>query len=544
MRKLSSCYRRLAAIAAAILWSVCPVQQAWAEYYPLAPYIVPAKPSALDNKLLSIMTEHKIVGLAAAVFQGDKIVWSSGYGWADLKTPRQAGAETIFRVASISKMITATALMQLYDQGKFALDDDISRYLGYQVRNPGYPDVKITFRHLLTHTSSILDSGSYNNIIQERPELLSSIQIKDMLVPGGSYYSPATFANYPPGTSFSYSNFGAGIIGSLVEAISGMPFEKYCLKYIFGPLKMDAGFDPADIANWKNLGLLYRPDETCTSFQPVAGYYDAKPQPYIITAPLGNALGWSPAGGTRANVLDLSKFMMAHMNGGSYNKARILKAETADLMHDMQWFGYSMDGFYKQKGLNFHISDDLVPGQRLTGHSAEAYGLIGDAYFDPDSKFGMVFLMNGGNYRDAHPFYRVENDVANALYSQFAPKPSNNPRAIKARANDSLLSVNNRKIFMPVPASVAKPRQDKILFVPEMSAADALKARITQNAANNTLTFVYGANKVLLTAGQSEMDVNGNKVRLPQAPYKTGNHVMVPLRELSLALGVKTDLNF
>lgn len=538
-RKFPAC---LAAAALALSLVSQPVSANQAEpppgYFALPSYKQPAKPTALDKQLLAAMEEYKVVGLSAAVFKDNKLIWQGGYGWANLETGRPVTGATLFRVASLSKMVTATALMQLYEQGKFGLDDDISKYLGYQVRNPRYPDAKITFRQLLTHTSSIIDSGAYNTIVEESPELLQQIDIKDLLTPDGSQYSRASFAGYAPGVQFSYSNFGTGIVGVLVEKISGMPFDKYCSKYIFKPLAMDASFEPADIKNWQNIAVLYRSDESLTNFRPTKDDYSAKPQPAPAAA---TALGRSPAGGLRSSALDFSKFLQAHMNGGQYNRTRILKADTADLMHSMQWFGYGLDGFYKQKGLNFHITDDLVPGKRLVGHSGEAYGLSSDAYYDPDSKVGVVFMMNGAHLTEADPFYSVENTIAKTLFTAFAPKGKSMPKQIKAKDKADVITVNNRKIFLPVPASIAKAGKTQQLLLPAISAADALSARLER--VGDTLTFTAGPNKATVTAGQAVMTVNGQTRPLPQAPTKQNGHLLVPVRELADALKVDTKIS-
>lgn len=512
-------------------------------YFILPPYQLPAKPTILDKQLLSIMEQYKIVGLSAVVFKNNKLVWSNGYGWSNLKPCRPVTSDTLFRVASLSKMVTATALMQLYEQRKFDLDDDISNYLGYKVRNPHFPNIKITFRQLLTHTSSITDYGAYDSIVEETPELLPVIDIKDMLVPGGQYYTPQTFADYAPGSQFSYSNFGTGIVGSLVEKISGMPFDKYCSKYIFNPLKMDASFEPADLKNWQNIAVLYRPDEHLTSFRPTKDdFQGCKPKPAALSAPLGSALGRSPAGGLRTSSTDLSKFMQAHMNGGRYNRTRILNADTADLMHSMQWFGNSMDGFYKQKGLNFHITDDLVPGKRLVGHSGEAYGLSSDAYYDPDSKFGVVFMLNGGNLTNATPYYSVENAIAKTLFDSFAPKVTGTTKKIRAKANAAYIMVNGRKILLPAPAAVVKTGQTQNLFLPAISAADALGVNLEQTY--ETYTYKYGQNKAAITVGQAVILVNGKKIAIAKAPYKQQDTVLVPIQDLASALKVDIKLSF
>jgi|GEM_PF-662458 len=513
--------------------------------FPLQPYQVPLKPTVIDTSILATMQQYNIVGLSAAVIRDDKIIWSGGYGWADLHTLRPTTPDTIFRNASISKMVTGTALMQLYEQKKFKLDDDISNYLGYPVRNPNYPDIPITFRQLMTHTSSIVDGGSYDKLVEQSPELLNDIDIKTILVPSGAYYSPDTFADYAPGQGFSYSNFGTAISASLVEVLSHHTFAEYCRQNIFKPLKMDSSFQPADIENWKKIGVLYRSKENGTMFYPTKDDYgDVKPVASSRKAPIGSALGDSPAGGARMSILDLSKFMMAHMNGGTYNNGSILKKDTADLMHGLQWFGNSMDGLYKQKGLNFHATDDLVPGQRLIGHSAEAYGLIGDAYYDPDTKYGVVFLINGGNYGNSTPYYGVESQVAQTLYNQFAPKDLGVNRKIRGKINDVILTVNDRKLFMPLPATEVKTKTGKIVFVPDITVADALKARIEVDAAGNNLTYTWGDKAVVLTVGKTELTVNGKKVTLLQAPYKQDGHIMVPLLAVKDALEKKGSIKF
>ncbi len=514
-------------------------------FFYLPPYMISGKLTPIDKKLLAAMEKYNIVGLSAAVVRDDKIIWSGGYGWADLSTSRPVTSETIFRNASISKMITGTALMQLYEQKKFQLDEDISKSLGYQVRNVKYPNSPITFRQLLTHTSSIVDRGSYDKLIEETPELLKEIDIKEILTPEGSYYNKSTFAEYEPGKGFSYSNFGTVISASLVESISHLTFAEYCRKNIFIPLNMDASFQVSDIKNWQKIGVLYRSKEKSTVFYPTKDNYSGvKPVSDIRTAPLGSALGDSPAGGVRMNILDLSKFMMAHMNGGTYNKKSILKSDTADLMHSMQWFGNSMAGLYKQKGLYFHITDNLVPGQRLIGHSAEAYGLIGDAYYDSDTKYGVVFLMNGGNYDHSAPYYPIENQVAKILYDEFAPKKVGENRKIRGKLNDTTLYINDRKLVMPLAATEIKTKNNKIVFIPEIAAADALKASVDIDETGNRLTYTRGNKIVILTANKVEIMANGKKIILPQAPYKKDGHLMVPLVALRDAFGDKGSIVF
>lgn len=220
---------------------------------------------------------------------------------------------------------------------------------------------------------------------------MKQVYLNEFLSPGGKLYF-ATYGNYAPGCKFNYSNLGLVFIGSLVEKIFGERFDQYCISHIFKPLDMDASFDSADVKNFAKFGVIYKPvNDTGTYYKPAKDDFNGvKSEHIIITVPLGNALGWSPAGSVIISSRDLTKFVLAHMNGGSYNWVRILKSDTVDLMHQMQWYSDDPEKFYKQKGLNFQITDDFVPGQRLTGHAVDAYGLIGDVFFDPESKTGVI----------------------------------------------------------------------------------------------------------------------------------------------------------
>lgn len=532
---------RFLALAASLLCVLTlSFPSAWANpaelqpgYYLLPPYKLPAKLTPLDKQLLKIMETYKVVGLSAAIFNDNKLIWKGGYGWANLEANLPVTPGTLFRAASLSKMVTATALMQLYDQGKFGLDDDISSYLGYQVRNPLYPNDKITFRHLLTHTSSILDDGGYATIL-ETPSLLSETPVKELLVPDGTYYDPATFSDYAPGSQFCYSNFGTGIVGALVEKLSGLAFDQYCARNIFKPLAMDASFEPAAIKNWQNIAVLYRPDTNLTSFRPTKDNYQGhKPLPPESHSP--GTLAHSPAGGLRVNSTDFAKFIQAHMNGGAYSGTRILKSDTTDLMHNMHWAGFGLGGFYRQKGLNFHITDDLVPGKRLVGHAGEAYGLVSDAYYNPANKLGIVFFLNGADLSaESNPYHPVETAIAATLFSAFPAKGSKKATLLTAKAGANFVMVNERKIFLHTPVQITKIGKAQYLFLPPLAAADVLNSKLEQT--ENTVTFTCGPNQATLTSDQTAMQVNGQTVRLRCPPYMQNQQLLIPIGELAAAL--------
>lgn len=391
-----------------------PPQEVSLKPYPNVPH------NNLDAAILGEMHRRQIVGISAAFVKDSTVVWANGYGWADLERSHPAGPDTIYRIASISKTITATALMQLWELGLFRLDSDISSYLGYPVRNPHYQNDKITFHMLLTHTSSILDTGGYAAALSSPypPPL------RELLVPGSEPYNSLTWGNYRPGAQFNYSNFGVGILGALVEMLSGERFDRYAINHIFRPLGMDASYVPADIVNYQKIAVLY---ETSGNgrFRPACDYYPEgqRPSRRAYQHPLGNYY-IGPAGAVRTNVLDLAKFMLAHMNAGVYDGVRILRRDTVDLMQQIHWDGFGLEGLFRQMGLIFHITDALA-GRRLTGHAGEACGLVSDIYFDRDENNGVIFMTNGGYYQFLRSGYtNIEEAVINRIYARLAGTPS------------------------------------------------------------------------------------------------------------------------
>lgn len=488
--------------------------------------------SDLDAEILAAMAQDQMVGLSAVFVKDGRIIWSKGYGWSDLQRERPADADTIYRIASLSKTVVATALMQLWERGRFELDDDISDYLGFTVRNPNYPDDKITFRMLLTHTSGILDTGSkagYAAAINSANTPL----LQDILAPGGSFYDSSAWASYKPGAGFTYSNFGSGLIACLVEKISGERFNDYCINHIFKPLGMEASYELAGIAHLDRVAVLYKPGSE-GKFIPKCDYIaDGEVlKSEENTLPLGNAYKGT-AGGIRTSAADLAKFMIAHMNGGVHEEVRILNQDTVDLMQQMQWFGNGFEGFYRQKGLNFQITDSLA-GRRLTGHAGQSYGLVSDMYFDRDENSGVIFITNGGRYNYIESgFTDIEDTIINKLFNQLVGPAKNGTRRISV--NIDYLTVNGRKIVYPVPADL----RTGDTFIPAISLADALEAKIEQDQATGAVTIIFGAKTLQSSAGEERFVVNNQVVSQESIPYNKDGYLMLPLGRIAELLGVE-----
>lgn len=197
----------------------------------------------LDKAIQQEMEAAKFPSAAVLIFKKDKVIFSKGYGFSNIEEKRRANKDTLYQIASISKLVTATAIMQLMEQGYFQLDDDINHYLPFRVRNPKYPEKPITFRMLLSHTGSIGDGPAYWNSYTIGESTDPTIPLGNFLTeyftPNSKSYNPdKNFIASEPGTNLAYSNIGFGLLGYLVERISHKPFNEYCRTEIFKPLGM------------------------------------------------------------------------------------------------------------------------------------------------------------------------------------------------------------------------------------------------------------------------------------------------------------------
>jgi CubicO group peptidase (beta-lactamase class C family) len=314
-----------------------------------------------------------VPGLSAAIVKGDRIVCTAAAGLANIDEDRPVTPDTLFLVASVSKTVTATAIMQLYEQGKFGLDDDVNDYLPYRISIPASPDLPITFRQLLTHTSSIADNWSTIDSLltkgEDSPLALADFT-RGYLTPDGPYYNKdANFESGEPGTVSSYSNMGAVLLGYLVEVISGVPFDQYCRDHILAPLGMTA-------TTWRLAGIdrsrLAMPYRTRRSRFSAIGQYGEPDY---------------PDGMLRTSVVELARFMIAYLQGGSLNGATILKPNTIAQMLTPQ------TGLDPSQGLIWFRDD--YGDREVWGHDGSDIGAGAEIWFDPKTKTGVILMTNG-----------------------------------------------------------------------------------------------------------------------------------------------------
>lgn len=386
----------------------------------------------LSDQLNTISNDNDMMGGSVVVFCQNGIIENLFIGKSDLDRDINITENTKYRMASISKTITAIAIMQLVEQNLLDLDENISSILGYTVQNPNNPAVAITARMLLSHTSSIVDGSTYSNFIGATVNNNPIPNLSEILTVGGDYYSSGQFNNTEPGTYFNYSNINYVILGTILEKVSNARFDIYIKENISIPLGIDASFNVNDITDIDQVAVLYRKingvwtpqAEDYQGIQPVFDNLSG----YI---PGTNGGRFGPQGGFRCSAQDLAKIFLVLANGGSFDNVILLAPTSRDAMFANEWTyngnnGNNYSGLFRSWGLGIHRitstpgNDIALPGSAsMFGHPGEAYGLVSDAYYDPIRKVGLVFMTNGvgGGYQTDNNsiFYTVEQEIFNAI---------------------------------------------------------------------------------------------------------------------------------
>jgi CubicO group peptidase (beta-lactamase class C family) len=258
----------------------------------------------LDGYLPYALHSGDIAGAVVAIVKDGKVLTERGYGFSDIEKRTSVDPKkTLFRPGSVSKLLTWTAVMQLVERGKINLDADVNQYLDFKI--PAFDGQPVTMRNIMQHTAGFEEQAK--GILSDDPKSPSFETLLKAGVP------KRVFA---PGSTPSYSNYGASLAGYIVQRLSGEPFDAYIEKHIFAPLDMQlSSFRqplPANLIPLMSKGY------------PRAS---ADPKPYEIIGP-------APAGSLAAPAEDMAHFMIAHLQGGEYNGQRILSAATAEQMHN------------------------------------------------------------------------------------------------------------------------------------------------------------------------------------------------------------------
>lgn len=386
---------------------------------------------ALQNELNTIMANNDVMGMSVVVFCRDGIKENIAIGKSDWSRNIDMTTQTKYRIASISKTITAIAVMQLVEQNLINLDTDISEILGFEVKNPNHPNTAITTRMLLSHTSTIVDGSTYNSFLSATVNNNPIPSLSSILTIGGPYYLASQFNNTTPGSYFNYSNINYVILGTIVEKVSSTRFDVYCRQNIFDPLGIDASFNVNDLNDIDELAVLYRKPNGIWTAE-IDNYQGIKPTFSNLSGyvPGTNGGRFGPQGGLRCSAEDLAKIFLCLMNGGSFG-ATLLSPSGVNQMLSNEWTfsgnnGNNYFGLFRSWGLGIHRitstpgNDVALSGStQMFGHEGEAYGLVSDAYFDTVRNIGFVFMNNGVGIgyqtNNNSIFYTIEQQIFEAI---------------------------------------------------------------------------------------------------------------------------------
>lgn len=365
----------------------------------------------IDAFIWERMARRHIPGIAACIVDRDQVIWSECYGWADIESRVPMSLSSIQNIASISKTVTSTAVMQLQQRGLLRLQDDINDYLDFPVRHPSAPDQPIQVRQLLMHTSAIADGNAYGRMYAcGDPQLALSRWLREYFVPGGHYYNAEQnfHAWQPADEKFEYCNLSYGLLARIVENVSGMTFPEYCRLSIFDPLGMGStSWRIADIERerhvvpytWVEGGKARGPD---WGGVPLGAIQQDGP---TLREPLADGFVDNcvyghpnyPDGFLRTTVSDLSRYMRAYLNGGAFAGHRILESETVRDMLSSIVVHESRDEsgtlHRRHQGLNWMGSVELA-GEVAWGHGGSDPGVNTDARILLKAGLGVVVFTN------------------------------------------------------------------------------------------------------------------------------------------------------
>ncbi len=339
---------------------------------------------------------HQIPGIAIGIVYEQDLIWAKGYGFSDLDSRTPMTPETLLRIGSVTKVFTATAIMQLRDLGKLKLDDPITRHLpDFEIQNP-FPDAPpITIWNLLTHTAGLPREAAFPYWTDH--EFPSSDEVVEAAAKQTLIYTP--------GTEYKYSNLGVSLLGAIIEEVSGRSYREVIESQVFAPLKMELSYVDPPAEMIPGLATAYmrrRPDGSRETMD----YYETR--------------GMASMGSIVSTVEDMARFAALNLrSGNSTADGEILRTSTMREMHRPQWVYTNWSG---AMGLGFRITPHN--GLNTVSHG----GWIGDhrshLLLVPETRLGVVVMVNAG---DVSPYvfsYEALDLVGDAIAAstKVAPK--------------------------------------------------------------------------------------------------------------------------
>lgn len=322
----------------------------------------------LEAYLEAQRRERGLVGLSAALVSDQELLWARGFGHADAAARRPATPQTVYSVASITKVFTATMLLQLRDAGRLHLDDPIARHdPALQIPAP-FPDPPpITFRHLASHTAGLEKDFPlpYWDTLEAPPiaDLLASLPRAERL--------------WPPLTAFKYSNLGMALLGHALARVAGQPYPDYVAARILRPLGMGGSGFALSAAMRPHLAVGYRR---------LRGAGPPVPAPFFARHELG---GLAPAGGLYASVADMARFMALQFRDGPAGGEQVLAGASLREMRAPVWL---LPDWQRAIGLGWWLG--RAAGETSIGHAGDHPGFDCEIRLLPALKLGLAVFVN------------------------------------------------------------------------------------------------------------------------------------------------------
>jgi CubicO group peptidase (beta-lactamase class C family) len=328
----------------------------------------------IDGTMAIQLDAKPAAGATISVVKDGALLLAKGYGYADVEKRAPVDPEqTLFRPGSTSKLFTWTAVMQLVEQGKLDLDADVNTYLkDFQI--PATHPEPVTLRNLLTHTAGFEDGGLGYLIGRSEKELAPLGDFLELHMPARARPPTKDFAS---GINASYSNWGTALAGHIVATVSGMEFDEYIERNIYQPLGMTSSSfrEPLPPGLRERMSQGYRFKN---------GEFEANGFEFIHN--------FGPAGSMSTTAADMAKFMLAHLNDGALGEARILKTETAQLMHART---LSPNAALSGGALGFY--ETWINGRRAIGHGGDTVFFHTQMLLVPEENLGVFVSFNTDN---------------------------------------------------------------------------------------------------------------------------------------------------
>lgn len=342
------------------------------------------------------LMEQRQPGISVGLVYDQELVWARGFGYSDLDSQTPARANTIYRIASNTKLFTSIAIMQLRDAGKLGLDDPVIDHLPWFNIKQRFPDAKpLTIRHLLTHTSGLPRDDNTpmwtECVFPSREQILAALPNRETAL--------------LPETRWKYSNLGFALLGEIVEAVSGQPYATYIHQHIIDPLGMTSTFVHLPESQRGRLATGYtRLDSTG----------ERKPEPFT------DSQGYTAAFNNASTVEDLAKFLMLQFR---YDQTDgVLRGSTLREMHRPHWVNPDWGGGW---GLGFGIYRDN--NKTWIGHGGAVLGHFTSQRFNIEDKIGIVVLTNatGG---DTNTYFQEIKRALAPLAAKILAKTPDKPK--------------------------------------------------------------------------------------------------------------------